>query len=74
MIKRKSGLFTVHCNCCDRPTRKVNFTNAGDAAVQARNEGFITKSLSLESPCTWHCPNCKDKPAKIQPQVNFAFL
>lgn len=50
--------WSCACDKCGKAAIKVG-KDAGDAADNARDEGFTTLSVSLSMPMLWRCSNCK---------------
>lgn len=56
----KVNTWICKCDYCGAQVKKLGL-EAGDAAENARKEGFTTVSVRVESPMKWMCLTCKNK-------------
>lgn len=61
IIFTESGTVVVECDNCEAHCKKVA-KDPGQAAENARNEGFITiPGATISSPRSWLCTTCSHK-------------
>lgn len=56
----KTLTWSCKCDYCGVQIKKLG-EEAGDAAENARKEGFTTVSVRVEAPMKWMCLTCSNK-------------